>query len=87
MKINNVGHSGLHPYKQNLQKMDGNKKTPFQGKDEIEISIRAKELQHTSGFATERKEKVEAIKLPLENGTYSLDAKETAKSMVNFYKK
>ena len=87
MKINNVSHSGLNPYKQNLQKIDGNQKAPFQGKDEIEISKKAKELQYTSSFAAERKEKIEAIKVSLENGTYSLNARETAKSILNFYKK
>lgn len=85
MKINNVGPSGINPYNRNLNKVSELKKSSYNTKDKIEISTTAKELQHTSQLVSQRQEKVEAIKVSVENGTYQLNAKETAKSLLNFY--
>lgn len=85
MKINNVGPSGINPYNRNLNKVSELKKSSCNTKDKIEISTTAKELQHTSQLVSQRQEKVEAIKVSVENGTYQLNAKETAKSLLNFY--
>ncbi|WP_019243086.1 MULTISPECIES: flagellar biosynthesis anti-sigma factor FlgM [Bacillus] len=87
MKINNVGPSGINPYNKNLNKMNELKKSSFNTKDKIEISTTAKELQHSSQLVSQRQEKVEAIKVSVENGTYQLDARATAKSLINFYLK
>ncbi|MGM9929672.1 MAG: flagellar biosynthesis anti-sigma factor FlgM [Bacillus sp. (in: firmicutes)] len=87
MKINHVGTSGVNPYKSNLNKVAQLKNAASRSKDKIEISTTAKELQHSSQLVAQRQAKVEEIKLSLENGTYSVDLKETAKSMIDFYTK
>lgn len=87
MKINNLGPTGFNPYKKNANMLDEAKKSSVQGKDKIEISTTAKELQQTSSLVAQREAKVEEIKLSIDNGTYSLNAKETAKGILNFYKK
>jgi len=87
MKINNIGHSGLNPYKKNLNKQDEIKHSSFRGKDEIEISTTAKELQQTSHLVAQRETRVEEIRVSINNGTYALNAKDTARSILNFYKR
>ena len=87
MKINNVGPAGMNPYKKNINRLEEAKQSSFQAKDKLEISTTAKELQQTSQVITQRQEKVEALKVSVQNGTYKLDAGETAKSIVDFYRK
>ncbi|WP_042350843.1 flagellar biosynthesis anti-sigma factor FlgM [Bacillus massiliigorillae] len=87
MKINNVGPSGMNPYKNNLNKFDATKKSLFSGKDKIEISTTAKDLQQSSQIVAQRQEKVQQLKLSVENGTYKLDPRGTARSLVDFYSK
>lgn len=87
MKINNIGLSGMNPYKNNLNKADAAKKALFTGKDKIEISSTAKDLQQSSQIVAQRQEKVQELKLSVENGTYRLDSKGTAKALLNFYSK
>ena len=87
MKINNVGPAGMNPYKKNINRLEEAKQSSFQAKDKLEISTTAKELQQTSQVVTQRQEKVEALKVSVQNGTYKLDAGETAKSIVDFYRK
>ncbi|MGN1402418.1 MAG: flagellar biosynthesis anti-sigma factor FlgM [Bacillus sp. (in: firmicutes)] len=87
MKINHIYNAGLNSYRKNTHPVDEMKQSSFQAKDKVEISSMAKELQQISPQAAKRQEKVEAIKVSIENGTYKLDARETAKSIINFYKK
>ena len=86
MKINNIGPTGFNPYQKSANMLDEAKKASVRGKDKIEISTTAKELQQTLPMIAQREAKVEEIKVSIENGTYSLNAKETAKSIFNFYK-
>ncbi|MFS0783693.1 flagellar biosynthesis anti-sigma factor FlgM [Bacillus sp. 1P06AnD] len=86
MKINNIGPAGMNPYKQNMNKLDGLQKSTYK-KDQIEISSTAKEMQQSSQIVSQRQARVEDIKVSIENGTYSIDPKATAKSIVNFYSK
>ena len=85
MKINNIGPSGINPYKKNLNKMNEMKQSSLRSKDKIEISTTAKELQQTSQLVVQRQEKVEQIKVSVENGTYSINPKEIAKGLIDFY--
>ncbi|WP_163099304.1 flagellar biosynthesis anti-sigma factor FlgM [Peribacillus alkalitolerans] len=87
MKINNFGPSGVNPYRKNLQKVEGSNKTNFAKADKIEISSTAKDLQHMTQIPSQRQAKVDELKLQVENGTYKLSAKETAKSILDFYSK
>lgn len=87
MKINNIGQTGMNPYKNNLSKLDDVKQSSFNKKDKLEISSTAKELQHTSQVVTQRQAKVEELKISVENGTYKVNPRETAKALLNFYSK
>ncbi|MBM7690883.1 negative regulator of flagellin synthesis FlgM [Peribacillus deserti] len=84
MKINQVGSAGMNPYKRQLNKMDEVKQSSFKS-DKVEISTTAKDLQHTSQIPAQREAKVEALKEQIKNGTYKIDADETAKSIINYY--
>lgn len=86
MKINNVGQYGINPYQKASNKADASQKNSA-ATDKVEISSKAKELQGTSSVMNERQDKIEKIKMQIENGTYQLNTKETAKGMVDFYKK
>jgi negative regulator of flagellin synthesis FlgM len=85
MKINNIGPSGINPYKNQAKQTI---KASNQAKaDQIEISNKAMELQERSKFAEARQEKVASLKIAIENGTYQVDPKTVAKNMIDFYKK
>jgi negative regulator of flagellin synthesis FlgM len=85
MKINNIGSSGINPYKRYMNKLDEAKKSSFNVSDKVEISSTAKELQQSSQIPAQRQAKVEELKLQVENGTYKLNPKETAKGIIDFY--
>jgi negative regulator of flagellin synthesis FlgM len=86
MKINNnFGPSGINPYKRQMNKLDAAATSQNKKADKVEISSTAKEMQQLSQVSVERKQKVEELKVQVENGTYKLDSKETAKSILNFY--
>lgn len=87
MKINNFGAQGVNPYKRQMNKIDNISNTAGKTADKVEISSAAKELQGVSQMAKERQAKIEQLKIQVENGTYKVDAKETAKNMVNFFEK
>ncbi|PLR90816.1 flagellar biosynthesis anti-sigma factor FlgM [Bacillus sp. T33-2] len=86
MKINNIGSSGINPYKRQMNKLDNVGKASGKQADKVEISATAKEMQQSSQVSTERHQKVEELKVQVENGTYKLNPKEVAKSIINFYK-
>lgn len=88
MKINNnFGPSGINPYKRQMNKLDAAATSQNKKADKVEISSTAKEMQQLSQISVDRKQKVEELKIQVENGTYKLDSKETAKSILNFYHK
>lgn len=87
MKINNIGPSGVNPYKRQMAKQESISKQVNQGTDKVEISSTAKEMQQISQFAAARKEKVEQIKISVENGTYKANPQDIAKSIANYYLK
>ncbi|WP_226085910.1 MULTISPECIES: flagellar biosynthesis anti-sigma factor FlgM [Mesobacillus] len=87
MKINNnFGPSGINPYKRQMNKLDAAASSQNKKADKVEISSTAKEMQQLSQISVDRKQKVEELKIQVENGTYKLDSKETAKSIINFYR-
>ena len=86
MKINNVGQYGVNPYQKSLNKAGALQKNSSAA-DKVEISKVAKELQTTSSVEANRLAKIEKIKTQVENGTYQVDIKQTAKSILDFYNK
>lgn len=87
MKINNFGPSGINPYKRQLNKLDQIEATSTKKMDKVEISSAAKGLQYVSSLENERQQKVDELKIQVENGTYKPNSVDIAKSMIQFYKK
>lgn len=87
MKINNIGPQGINPYKRQMNKLDAAANSQHKKADKVEISSTAKEMQQLSQVSVERKQKVDELKIQVENGTYKLNSKETAKSILNFYQR
>lgn len=86
VKINNIGPSGINPYKRQMNKLEEMKKATAQT-DKVEISATAKEMQQVSSYPVQRQEKVEELKVQVENGNYKVKSKEVANSLINFYTK
>ena len=84
MKINPLGTSGVNPYNRQVNKVE-NTKTPALPKDKVEISASAKEMQQVSQISAERQNKLDELKSQIENGTYKMNASDTAKSILDFY--
>lgn len=88
MKINPYGTQGINPYKRQMNKLDQSGKTTSKGADKVEISSEAKEMQQqVSNISPERQQKIDELKLQVENGTYKVNPKAVAKSIINFYSK
>jgi len=85
VKINNLGPSGINPYKRQMNNMDNAQKAVKAGSDKVEISTTAKEMQKLSQPSTTRQEKIEQLKLQVENGTYKVNPQQVAQSMIDFY--
>lgn len=84
MKINNIGSSGVNPYKNHMKQQQ--LQTPNQAKsDQVEISNKAKEMQERSQFTEARQEQIAKLKVSVENGTYKVDPKAVASKMIDFY--
>ncbi|WP_223701301.1 flagellar biosynthesis anti-sigma factor FlgM [Sutcliffiella deserti] len=83
MKINNIGPSGINPYK-NQPKHPIQPTNQAKG-DQLEISNKALEMQERSKFAEARQEKVASLKIAVENGTYQVDSKNVATKMIDYY--
>ncbi len=86
MKINHLNSANINPYKRNLEKQP-DAVQPAKKQDQVEISTKAKELQQQNGIVQSRQEKVAAIKQQVESGTYTIDPKAIAKSIINHYQK
>jgi negative regulator of flagellin synthesis FlgM len=87
MKVNSFGSQGVNPYKRQMNKMDQVGLAVNKQKDKVEISSTAKEMQQVSQLEKQRQAKVEELKFQVENGTYKMDPKESAKGIIHFYSK
>ena len=86
MKINHVGSSGVNPYKRQMNKPDVVSKPTNKSTDKVEISSTAKEMQQISSYAAKRQERVDELKIQIENGSYKINPNDIAKGLYNFYK-
>ncbi|WP_026694344.1 flagellar biosynthesis anti-sigma factor FlgM [Peribacillus kribbensis] len=84
MKINHISPAGMNPYQRQLNKTDEVKQSSLKA-DKVEISTAAKDLRQTSQIPAQREAKVQELKEQIKNGTYKLDAAETAKSILKYY--
>lgn len=90
MKINGtnrVGAVNQYVKSQEAYNASGAGKTGKK-KDQVEISSEAKELleTHNSAAAEKHREKVEALKTSVANGTYKVDARSLAEKLFPFIK-
>ncbi|PLR78248.1 flagellar biosynthesis anti-sigma factor FlgM [Bacillus sp. V3-13] len=85
MKINNMGPSGLNPYKRQMNKLENTEKTASKASDKLEISSTAKEMQQVSQISSQREAKVEELRIQVENGNYKVNPRDVAKSIINYY--
>ncbi|SHP78632.1 flagellar biosynthesis anti-sigma factor FlgM [Mycobacteroides abscessus subsp. abscessus] len=86
MKINNIGTTGINPYKKAINKLDKVNNTMTAKADKVEISSAAKEMQQISQVDATRQKKVEELKQSVQNGTYKPNASATASSIINYFK-
>jgi negative regulator of flagellin synthesis FlgM len=86
MKINNFGTHRVNPYNRQLNKLDEMKKAE-KPVDKVEISSTAKAMQQVSEVEQQRANKVEDLKIQVQNGTYKPNPQEIAKSIADFYSK
>ncbi|SDO18793.1 negative regulator of flagellin synthesis FlgM [Halobacillus aidingensis] len=86
MKINGPNQTNLNPYQKQMNKQaeTGPKK---QVTDKIEISETAKQMQESGKSDSVRKKLVDQVKSDVQQGNYQVDAKATAKKMLDFWSK
>ncbi|TKC17025.1 flagellar biosynthesis anti-sigma factor FlgM [Robertmurraya kyonggiensis] len=88
MKINNnIGPSGINPYKRQMNKLEQVGATASTKLDKVEISSIAKGLQNINSVEVERQQKVDELKIQVENGTYKPNSVDIANGILQFYKK
>jgi len=85
MKIHRIQPMNVNPYERTARIEKPTKAT--KKIDQVEISSAAKELQEAAKFSSERLEKVERLKEEIESGTYKLDARAVAESVLRYYKR
>ncbi|WP_297990096.1 flagellar biosynthesis anti-sigma factor FlgM [uncultured Anoxybacillus sp.] len=85
MKIHRIQPMNVNPYERTARVEKPTKAT--KKIDQVEISSAAKELQEAAKFSSERLEKVERLKEEIESGTYKLDARAVAESVLRYYKR
>ena len=75
---------GVNPYRKQMEKPVQQNSTALKS-DKVEISSEAKGLQEMSQFQQARNEKVNQLKIAVQNGTYQVDAKAVAAKMKDYY--
>lgn len=86
MKINNIGPSRINPYNQQMNKLDQVEATTKKKMDKVEISSIAKGMQYVSSLENDRQQKIDELKIQVENGTYKPNSTDIAKGIIQFYK-
>jgi len=87
MKIHSFGVSRVNPYNLQANKMNNQKLSHKKAVDKLEISSEAKVMQEGSSIQAERQARIEQLKRQVENGTYTLDSKATAKGIIDYFKR
>jgi len=86
MRIQNYRTNGIDLYNKQVEK--NQPKSQVKAKeDKLEISVEAQALQKSKEMIQQRQEKVQRIEQQVQSGTYSINAKEIAKSMIDFFRK
>ncbi|WP_233129739.1 flagellar biosynthesis anti-sigma factor FlgM [Salimicrobium humidisoli] len=83
MRINGTNQTNWNPYQKQAQQQKQVQAQPNQ--DRLEISDAAKSMQEAGKLPEARKERLEELKLQVENGTYKADPSVIARKMTNFF--
>ncbi|MBK3494823.1 flagellar biosynthesis anti-sigma factor FlgM [Viridibacillus sp. YIM B01967] len=86
MKIFNYGVNAVNPYKNQPVKSDFAKKSVADTADQLVISSAAKDLQGIVSYADERAERIQELKVQIQDGNYKVDAKKVAGDMLKYYR-
>lgn len=86
MKINPLGIRAVQSYNQAPTVKKTEKKSDSFA-DKLEISSKAKEMQVTSSYESERADKVNKLKEDINSGTYKVDARQVAQDMLKYYRR
>jgi negative regulator of flagellin synthesis FlgM len=82
MRIERPGHiQPVNPYRQQEMKQE-EAKAKAKGRDKLEISDEALELQRNQETAAERAERIAELKKQVQSGTYHVDAQKIAEAIV-----
>ncbi|ERI09661.1 flagellar biosynthesis anti-sigma factor FlgM [Aneurinibacillus aneurinilyticus] len=71
----------INPYRQQEMKQD-EAKAKGKGRDQLEISNEALELQRTQETTAERAERIAELKKKVQEGTYHVDTKDIAEALL-----
>ncbi|WP_286885431.1 flagellar biosynthesis anti-sigma factor FlgM [Aneurinibacillus sp. UBA3580] len=82
MRIERPNHiQPINPYRQQEMKQE-EARAKGKGRDQLEISTEALELQKSQETAAERAERIAELKEQVQNGTYHVDAKVIAEALL-----
>ncbi|GEN35046.1 flagellar biosynthesis anti-sigma factor FlgM [Aneurinibacillus danicus] len=82
MRIERPNHiQPINPYRQQEMKQE-EARAKGKGRDQLEISTEALELQKSQDTAAERAERIAELKEQVQNGTYHVDAKVIAEALL-----
>jgi negative regulator of flagellin synthesis FlgM len=86
MKINPLGIRAIQSYNQ-AQSVKKTDKIGETFADKLEISSKAKEMQVSSSYQSERADKINKLKEDINSGTYKVDARQVAQDMLKYYRR
>jgi len=86
MKIHGPNQMNVNPYTNQWHKQPDVKKK-MSGKDRLEISEQAKQMQESETYEQKRAAYIRDIKNAVESGTYQINAEKTAEKMIAFWQK
>ncbi|HLR08874.1 MAG TPA: flagellar biosynthesis anti-sigma factor FlgM [Bacillota bacterium] len=84
MKIHGLKQTNFNPYANQLRNQSAVQKG-MSGKDRLEISEQAKQMQESDKPEAERKAYVQNIKHAVESGKYQINVEKTAEKMLAFW--
>lgn len=85
MRINSFNRPDVNPYNRQLSKAE---QQPKQDRvDQVDISDTAKKMHKASRIETERKARVEQLRIQVQNDDYKIEPKKIAEEIIQFYRK
>ena len=83
MKINPM--QSVNAYRKQQEVNTAKQPDMTRKQDDVQISSEAKKMQQSSQLNLDRQEKIQQLKEKIENGTYEVNAQETARKFYDFW--